>query len=64
MPHIELPEGFPGLRGPLVFSPATTKPLRELAEVLLHASNSLSHGEREMIACGSPEPFGDEIFPV
>jgi hypothetical protein len=50
MPHIKLPEGFPGIRRPLAFSPVTTEPLRELAEVLLHAPNSLSPGEREMIA--------------
>ncbi len=50
MPHIKLPEGFPGIRGPMAFSPATTKPLRELAEVLLHAPNTLSPGERELIA--------------
>ena len=50
MPHIKLPEGSPGIRGPMAFSPATTKPLRELAEVLLHAPNTLSPGERELIA--------------
>jgi uncharacterized peroxidase-related enzyme len=50
MPHIKLPEGFPGIRGPMAFSPATTKPLRELAEILLHAPNTLSPGERELIA--------------
>jgi uncharacterized peroxidase-related enzyme len=50
MPHIKLPEGFPGIRGPMAVSPATTKPLRELAEVLLHAPNTLSPGERELIA--------------
>jgi alkylhydroperoxidase family enzyme len=50
MPHIKLPEGFPGIRGPMAFSPATTKPLRELAEALLHAPNTLSPGERELIA--------------
>jgi len=50
MPHIKLPEGFPGIRGPMAFSPTTTKPLRELAEVLLHAPNTLSPGERELIA--------------
>ena len=50
MPHIKLQDGFPGIRGPMAFSPETTKPLRELAEVLLHAPNTLSPGEREMIA--------------
>jgi uncharacterized peroxidase-related enzyme len=53
MAHINLPEGVPGIRGPMLFSPDTTKPLRELAEVLLRAprdNNSLTPAEREMIA--------------
>ncbi len=50
MPHIQLPEGLPGILGPMAFSPETTKPLNELAEVLLRGPNSLTPGEREMIA--------------
>lgn len=50
MPHIRLPEGLPGILGPMAFSPATAKPLNELAEVLLRSSNGLTPGEREMIA--------------
>ena len=50
MPHINLPEGIPGILGPMAFSPQTAKPLNELAEVLLRAPNSLTQGEREMIA--------------
>jgi uncharacterized peroxidase-related enzyme len=50
MAHIQLPEGMPGIVGPLVFSPETAKPLLELAEVLLRAPNTLSSAEREMIA--------------
>jgi uncharacterized peroxidase-related enzyme len=50
MPHIRLPEGFPGIVGPMVFRPETAKPLNELAEILLRGPNSLSSGEREMIA--------------
>jgi uncharacterized peroxidase-related enzyme len=34
----------------MAFRPETAKPLNELAEVLLHAPNSLSPGERELIA--------------
>ena len=34
----------------MAFSPETTKPLNELAEVLLHGANSLTPAEREMIA--------------
>jgi uncharacterized peroxidase-related enzyme len=50
MAHITLPEGLPGIRGPMAFRPETSKPLNELAEVLLRADNSLSRGDRELIA--------------
>ncbi|MGC2617856.1 MAG: peroxidase-related enzyme [Acidobacteriaceae bacterium] len=50
MPHIALPEGLPGIRGAMAFRPATAKPLNELVEVLLCAPNSLTPGERELIA--------------
>jgi uncharacterized peroxidase-related enzyme len=50
MPHIALPEGLPGITSAFAFRPETAKPLRELAEALLRAPNSLTRGEREMIA--------------
>ena len=50
MPHIQLPEGIPGILGPMAFSPETAEPLNALAEVLLRGPNSLTPGEREMIA--------------
>jgi uncharacterized peroxidase-related enzyme len=50
MAHIKLQEGIPGILGPMLFSPETAKPLNELAEKLLRGPNSLSPGEREMIA--------------
>jgi len=50
MAHIKLPEGLPGIRGPMAFRPETAKPLNQLAEVLLRSENSLSRGERELIA--------------
>src|SRR6187399_3601193 len=50
MAHIELPEGLPGIRGPMAFRPETSKPLNDLAEVLLRSENSLSRGDRELIA--------------
>lgn len=49
MPHIELPN-LPGIRGPMAFRPETSKPLNELVEVLLRHENSLTQGERELIA--------------
>ena len=50
MAHITLPEGLPGIRGPMTFRPETAKPLNALAEVLLRDENSLSRGDRELIA--------------
>ncbi|HWA33819.1 MAG TPA: peroxidase-related enzyme, partial [Cyclobacteriaceae bacterium] len=50
MAYIKLPEGLPGIRGPMAFRPETSKPLNELAEVLLRSENSLSRGDRELIA--------------
>jgi len=50
MPHISLPDGLPGILGPMVFRPETAKPLNELAEVLLRGPSTLSRGERELIA--------------
>ena len=50
MAHIQLPEGIPGILGPMAFSPETARPLNALAEVLLRAPNSLPEADREMIA--------------
>ena len=50
MPHINLPEGLPGITSVLAFRPETAKPLLALAEELLRGPNSLTSGEREMIA--------------
>ena len=50
MPHIELPEGLHGIRAAMAFRPETAKPLNELVEVLLRGPNSLTPGERELIA--------------
>jgi uncharacterized peroxidase-related enzyme len=52
MAHIQsIPEGLPGIRGLMAYRPETAKPLNLLAEVLLRDNdNSLSKGERELIA--------------
>jgi uncharacterized peroxidase-related enzyme len=50
MPHIALPPGVPGIRSAFAFRPETAVPLQQLAETLLRGPNSLSRGEREMIA--------------
>ena len=50
MPHISLPEGLPGITSGFAFRPETAKPMRELAHTLLHGPNTLTPGERELIA--------------
>jgi len=50
MAHIRLPEGIPGILGPMAFSPETAKPLNALAEVLLRGPSTLAPADREMIA--------------
>ncbi|MCW5910312.1 MAG: peroxidase-related enzyme [Cyclobacteriaceae bacterium] len=50
MPHIAIPEGLPGIRGPLSLRPEVAKPLSAFMEVLMRDSNALSRGERELIA--------------
>ena len=50
MAHIALPEGAPGIIGPLAAYPESAKHLNGLAEVLLRGPSSLTSAEREMIA--------------
>ena len=50
MPHIALPDGFPGITGGFAFRPETAKPMRELVETLLRGPSTLTSGEREIIA--------------
>lgn len=50
MPHIRLGNNAPGIVSLFVYRPETAKPLSDLAEVLLRGPNSLTRGERELIA--------------
>jgi uncharacterized peroxidase-related enzyme len=50
MPHIPIPEGVAGIRGPMLFRPETARHLNSLVEVLLRGPHTLSPGERELIA--------------
>jgi uncharacterized peroxidase-related enzyme len=50
MAHIQVPEGIPGIRSLLAFRPEVASQVSALADVLLHAPNSLTRGERELIA--------------
>jgi uncharacterized peroxidase-related enzyme len=49
MPHIPLPEGVPGPRGPMLFRPETAQPMSEMAEVLMRGPSTLTLAERELI---------------
>jgi uncharacterized peroxidase-related enzyme len=50
MPHISLGNEAPGIVSLFIYRPETAKPLTDLAEILLRGPNSLSRGERELIA--------------
>jgi len=50
MPHIPIAKDSPGIFGLFQFRPETAVPMLELCEVLLRGDNSLSRGERELIA--------------
>jgi uncharacterized peroxidase-related enzyme len=50
MAHIELPEGIPGITGPMMKYPETAQHLRGLAEALMRGPSSLTLAERELIA--------------
>src|SRR5271170_7069267 len=52
MPHIVLPDGYPGIRSLFMYSPATALPLNHLVQTLLHdvETSTLTPGERELVA--------------
>jgi uncharacterized peroxidase-related enzyme len=50
MAHINLPEGAPGIVGPMIAYPETQRHLSGLAEALLRGPSSLTSAERELIA--------------
>ena len=50
MAHIKLPEGVPGIVGPMIAYPETQIHLSGLAEALLREPSSLTSAERELIA--------------
>jgi uncharacterized peroxidase-related enzyme len=52
MPHIAVPEGYPGIRSLFMYSPVTAALLNHLVQTLLHdpATSTLTPGERELIA--------------
>jgi len=50
MPHIQLPDGIPGIVGLLTRYPESGKDLGNLAQTVLRGPSSLSEADREMIA--------------
>ncbi len=50
MPFIPVRENLPGITGLLEFRQDTAKPIRELTQFLLRGPNTLTEGERELIA--------------
>jgi uncharacterized peroxidase-related enzyme len=50
MAHISLPEGLPGIIGPMAQYPETAQHLNGLAEALLRGPSSITPAERELIA--------------
>jgi uncharacterized peroxidase-related enzyme len=50
MPHISVGNDLPGIVGLMNFRPETGRPLSALAETLLRDPNTLTPGERELIA--------------
>ncbi len=50
MSHIKLPDGAPGITGPLQAYPDSAKHLSGLAQAMLRGPSSLTQAEREIIA--------------
>lgn len=50
MPHIAVEEHLPGITGLLEYRKDTAQPIRELTQILLRGTSSLTEGERELIA--------------
>ena len=50
MAHIKLPDGEPGISGPLVAYRDTEKHLNGLAQAAMRGPSSLTEAERELIA--------------
>src|SRR3954470_13483469 len=50
MPHIQVPEGVPGIRSLVMIRPESGQHLYALAQALLRGESPLSEAERELIA--------------
>jgi uncharacterized peroxidase-related enzyme len=50
MPYIELEDHLPGITGLLEYRKDSAQPIRELTQLLLRGTSTLTEGERELIA--------------
>ncbi len=50
MPHINIPSQLPGITGLLEARLDSAEPIRDITQFILRAPNSLTEGERELIA--------------
>jgi len=50
MPYIKVEEHLPGITGLLEYRKDTAEPIRDLTQFILRGPNSLTEGERELIA--------------
>jgi len=50
MPYIPVEEHLPGITGLLEYRKDSAQPIRELTQILLRGSSTLTEGERELIA--------------
>lgn len=50
MPHIELESHLPGITGLLEYRKDTGQPIRDLTQILMRGTSTLTEGERELIA--------------
>ena len=50
MPYITLEEHLPGITGLLEYRKDSGQPIRELTQVLMRGTSTLTEGERELIA--------------
>ncbi len=50
MPHVDIPSGLPGITGLLDAFPEPGLPIRDVTQFILRGPNTLTEGERELIA--------------
>jgi uncharacterized peroxidase-related enzyme len=49
VPHVQVPDGIPGIRALFHLRPEAAAPITALTQLLLHGEHTLTRGERELI---------------